>query len=116
MRVCVGRTQGMQIQMGLVEVLLHDPKGFHGVLSFTTLILGRLLQVLEEGEAITLVLHLQEMLSALALLLHQLSEETAHTLENHIVSVEVGAQRELGVGGQQMQVGKQLTAASTSVK
>ncbi|KAF6094757.1 hypothetical protein HJG60_011855 [Phyllostomus discolor] len=58
MRVCVGRTQGMQIPKGLVQVLLQDHGGFHDVLSLTPLTLGRLPHILEENEALVLVLHL----------------------------------------------------------
>ena len=43
MRVCAGRSQGMQIQKGLVQGLLQGKGCFHGFLSFTPLILGRLL-------------------------------------------------------------------------
>lgn len=49
--------------------LLHDPAGFYGILSFTPLILGRLLQVLDEGVATMLTLHLQKMIGALELFL-----------------------------------------------
>ncbi|EPQ07424.1 Protein bicaudal D like protein 1 [Myotis brandtii] len=41
--------------------------------------------VLEENAATALVLQLKEMLSALTLLLRQLSEEAAHALESHII-------------------------------
>lgn len=58
MRVCMGRTQGMQFQKGLVQVLLHDHGSFHGIWGFTRLILGRLLQALEECVAATLISHL----------------------------------------------------------
>lgn len=51
-----------------------------------------------------LVLHLQEMLGALAFLLGQLLEEVTHTFQSHIVAVEIEAQRKVGVGGLQMQV------------
>ena len=46
-RVCAGRTQGVQIQKNLVWVLFQDQGSFHDVLSFTLLILGRLHQVLK---------------------------------------------------------------------
>lgn len=52
------------------------------------------LDVLEEGAAAALVLHLQETLGALALLLRQLAEEVAHTFQSHIVTVEIEALRE----------------------
>lgn len=54
MGVCAGK----QICKDLVQILLHDHGSFHGIPSFTPLILGRLLQVLEEGMAATLVLPL----------------------------------------------------------
>lgn len=53
--------------------------------------------------ATVLVLHLQEILSALKLLFGQLEEEVAHTLMGHIVTVEI-AQREEGVRGPNVQV------------
>ena len=64
--------------------------------------MGRLLDVLEEDVAPVLVLHLQEMLGALALL-HLIPEEVVHTLQSPIVTVEIEAQGEIGVGGPQMQ-------------
>ena len=84
----------MQIQKTLVQVLLQNQGSFHGVQSFPPLILGRLLDVLEEGAAPALVLHLQETLGALTLLLSQLAEEVAHTFQSHIVTVEIEALRE----------------------
>lgn len=65
---------------------------------FCPLILGRASARPEE-------MQLEEMLSVLALLLCQLSEEAAPALESHITGVEIEAQREVGVGGPQMQVG-----------
>lgn len=52
--------------------------------------------------AATLVLH-QERLGALVCLLSQLTE-VAHSLQSYILEVELGAQRKVGVGGQQMHV------------
>lgn len=49
-----------------------------------------------------LVLHLQEVLHALRLLLGQLEEEVAHALQNHALAVKIEAQREVGVGSEQM--------------
>ena len=43
-------------------------------------------------------------LGTLALLLGQFLEKVAHALQSHVVSVEIGAQREVGVEGLQMQV------------
>lgn len=94
MGVCMGRTQGMKIQKGLVQVLLHDHGGFHGILSPTPLILRRLLQVLENGAAATLALHLQETLGALAFLFGQLAKEVTHAFQGHIVAVEIETLRE----------------------
>ena len=59
----------MRIQKGLVQVLPHENGGFHSVLGFIPLLLGRLLRVLEEGATGGMVLHLQEVLGALVLLL-----------------------------------------------
>lgn len=89
MGVCAGRTEGTRIWKGLVQVLLQENGSFHSVLGFTLLILRWLLHVLEEGVATTLVLHFQEMLQALALLLDQFIEKVAHTLQSHIVEVEI---------------------------
>lgn len=86
----------------LVQVLLQDRGSFHGVQGFMSLVLGWLLYVLEEGAVAALVLHLQVTFSSLALLLNQLIDEVAHSLQSHIVAVETEAQREVGVGGQQM--------------
>ncbi|KAK1345224.1 hypothetical protein QTO34_013934 [Cnephaeus nilssonii] len=47
-RVCAGRTQGLQLLKDLVQVPLQGQGGFHGVLSFVPLILGRLQHVLEK--------------------------------------------------------------------
>ena len=52
------------------------------------------LDVLEESAAATLVLHLQETLVALALLLGQFAEEVAHAFQSHIIAVEIEALRE----------------------
>lgn len=43
MRVGAGRTQGMQIQEGLIQVLLQGQGSFHGLLGFTPFILRWLL-------------------------------------------------------------------------
>lgn len=48
MRACVGRTQGMQNQEGLVQVLLEGQGSYHGLLDFTPFILRQLLHILEE--------------------------------------------------------------------
>lgn len=64
----------------LILVLLQDHGSFHGIQSLTLLILGWLLYALEKGVATTMLLHLQEILSTLALLLDQLMRKVAHTL------------------------------------
>ena len=89
----------MQIQQGLIQVLLYEKGSFHSVLGFTPLILRWLLHVQEEGAAATLVLQFQETLRALVLLLGQFVKKVTHTLQSHIVAVEIEAQREVGVGG-----------------
>lgn len=57
-----------------------------------------------EGSASMLVLHLQEILGALTLLLSQLREEVAHARQSHIITVKIDAQREIRVGDPQVQV------------
>lgn len=47
-----------------------------------------LLHVQEEGTAAALVLHLQEMLGSLALLLGHLAEEVAPAFQSHIIMVD----------------------------
>lgn len=95
---CLGRTQGMQLQNGLVRVLPQNHGGF-----CTPLIMGKLLNVLEEGTAAGLVLHRQETLGALAYLLSQLTE-VAYAFQRHIVEVEREAQKEVRVEGPQIHV------------
>ena len=53
-----------------------------------------LLHVQEEGAAATLVLQFQETLRALALLLGQFAKKVTHTLQGHIVAVEIEALQE----------------------
>ena len=62
------------------------------------------MHVQEEGAAAALVLHVQDTLHALALLLGQFAGRVAHTLQSHIVMVEIESQREVGIGGPQMHV------------
>ena len=52
------------------------------------------LHVLEEGAATALVLHFQETLRTLALLLGQFAKKMTHALQSHIVAVEIEALRE----------------------
>ena len=94
MGVSAGRSQAMQIQQGLIQVLLYEKGGLHSVLGFTPLILRWLLHVQEEGAAATLVLQFQETLRALALLLGQFAKKVTHTLQGHIVAVEIEALQE----------------------
>lgn len=82
----------MQISKGLIQVLLQDHGSFHGIPSFTPLILGKLPTLLKENGPNVLVLDFQERPDALRLLL-------SHTLQNHFISVEIEAQTEVGVGG-----------------
>ena len=114
--VCMGRTQATQIPRGLLQVLLQEKRGFHNILCFTPLFLRRLLRVMGQGVATGLVLHFQETLGALMLLLIQFMEKVAHTLHCHVVKVEMEAQREGGVGGLQMHADQAvMTVASTLV-
>ena len=101
--VCASSTQGTQLRKGLGQVLVHAHGGLHGGLHDTRLTVDWLQRLLEEYEATMLALHLLQMLSALVLLLGQLAEAVAHTLQSHIVAREIEAQREVGVGGLQRQ-------------
>ena len=64
---------------------MHKLDGFHRLLGFCLLILGRLLQLLEEGTDAPLVLHFKEMMGAFMLLLGQFIEKEAQALQIHIV-------------------------------
>lgn len=55
-----------------------------------------------------LVSHLRETLSTLPLLLSRLVGEAVPTLQSHILPVEVGAQREGGVGGSRVRADRDL--------
>ena len=68
------------------------------------LLLGRLLHVLEEGQVAALVLHFQGSLGALTLLLGRFAGKVAHALQRHNASLEIEAQREVGVGGLRVHV------------
>lgn len=94
MRVCAGRTQGMQIQEGLVQVLLQGQGSFHGLLGFTPFILRWLLHILEECTAPAIVLKLEETLGTLAFLLGQFAEEVAYALQSHVIPIKKEALRE----------------------
>lgn len=84
----MGRTQGTQVQKGLVQVILHDHGGFHGILSFTPPICEGFCRSLKEGSTAMQVLHLQETLGALTFLLGQLAEEVAHAFQSHILQLK----------------------------
>jgi hypothetical protein len=116
MRVCAGRTQGMQIHESLALVLLQGQGSFHGLLGFTPFILGWFLHILEGCTAPTILLQLEETLGALTLLLSQFEEEVAYALQNHVIPIKT-AQREVGIGGLQVQVDQcKFSAASTLVE
>ena len=104
MGVSAGRGQAMQIQQGLIQVLLYEKGGFHSVLGFTLLILRWLLHVQEEGAGSTLVLQLQETVPRLHASPWPVPKKVTHTLQSHIVAVEIEAQREVGLGGLQLEV------------
>ena len=116
MRVRAGRTQGMQIQEGLIQVLLQGQGSFHGLLGFTPFILRWLLHILEECTAPEIVLQLEETLRALALLLGQFAEEVAYALQSHVIRIKKEAQREVGGGGRLVQLSRRFAAASISVE
>ena len=51
-----------------------------------------------------LVLHFQERLGILELLLHRFMEEVTHAVLRHVVIMEIEAQREVGVEGRQVHI------------
>ncbi|EDL00664.1 mCG1042745 [Mus musculus] len=104
MRVCAGRTQGMQIQECLVQVLLQGQGSFHGLLGFTPFILSWLLHILKECTTPTIILQLEQTLGPLALLLDQFAEEVTYALQSRVIPTKKEAHREIGVGGPQVQV------------
>lgn len=73
---------------------LQGHRGFHGVQGFTPLILRQLLQVLGEGAATSIFRRHEE----------RWHFSWASFPQSHILMVRIEAQKEVGVGGQQMQV------------
>ena len=88
----MGRTQGLQIHKGLGQVLLQDQGIFHGVLSVTSLTVGRPLHILGEGAAASLV---RDAGCPRAFPLPTLRRRGPHP-SGRIVVVETEAQREVG--------------------
>ena len=101
----MGRTQG------LLQVLLWTCGGFRDVPVFPPLILGRLLQVPEEDVAAALVSHLWDILSTHTIL-RQAVRDAVCSLQGHSLEVETEVQREVGVGGSQMRVGRGVDGRS----
>lgn len=104
MGVCMGRTQGMKIKKGLVQVLLQNQSSFHAILGFILLILGQFLYLLEENMVAMLVWHIQKKFGTLMLLFSQPEEEGAHALQSYIMVLKIEAQRQVGIRSQQMHV------------
>lgn len=77
LRVCVGKTQGMNIPEFLAQVLLQDQGRFPGLLCFIPLFLRWLLHIIKEFMAPLFILQLEETLGALVVLLCQFKEEVA---------------------------------------
>ena len=100
----------MQIQKGLVQVLLQGHGDSHGVLSFAPFILHDFCTWWKKAWP----LHWFCIFKRRQELLGQHTEEAAHTLESHICQVQTEAQREVGVGGPQVQVDLGVDTASTS--
>ena len=80
----------MQIQKGLVQVLLQNHGGFHGMHSFTPLIW---VAYTHPGRGRFCSAGFQETFDTLRLLLSQLVEEATHTLWSYIVVVVIEAKR-----------------------
>ena len=111
----MGRTQVMEIQKGLAQVLLHECRGFQRILGFThspsdaTAHLERGCSHCA-GFAFSRDAHSPRLLISqfMEKLAHALQSHTvekmAHALQSHITAVETEAHREVGVGGLQMLV------------
>ena len=104
MGVFVGRIQDMQIQKGLVQVLLQNQGSFHAIQGFTLLILGQFLYLLEERTWLPCWFGIFDRSSVPSTLLSQPEDKGAHALQSHITVLKKEAQREVGVGGIQMHV------------
>lgn len=91
MGVCVGRTRACDPkQRDWVQGLLQGRSGFHGVPSCTLLILDGFPTSWKRARLPVLVLHCQEMPGTLTLLPRQFTEGV-HTLQSHIILVEIEA-------------------------
>lgn len=95
--VSVCRSQGMQIQEGLVQALLQGRGGLHGIHAGAPLVREQFLPFLGHDAATPRLLHLHEKLDASlpALLLSHLPKEAAHALQSHLLAFEGEAQSEV---------------------
>lgn len=101
MGVCMGRTQGMQTQKGLVQHLLQKQGGFHGVLGFTPLILGTFCM---SWKRVWLLCWFYIFWRCAVPLCFSSANFAAP--KSHVLMVEIEAQREVGAGGLQMHLGQ----------
>ena len=104
---CASGAQGMQIQKAGFRLFFFRTMVASVANNFTSLILGWLLHILEEGVAPMLVLHVLERLSALVLLLCQVTR-VSHTIQSHNILVGIEAWGQIGVGGPQMHVDQEV--------
>lgn len=70
--------------------------------------MGQNLHVLEGSVSGAIVLYLQETLGTLVLLFGQLTGEVAQASLEPLIEMEMEARREVGVGGLQMQVDREV--------
>lgn len=99
MAVCVGRTQGIQIQKVLVQDLLQGHGGFHGIDAPFHSSWDCFFPSWKREQLLPLVLYLPEKLGAFVLLLSQLAEEAVHAFQGHLIAFKLETYREVGVGG-----------------
>ena len=100
-----GQNQAVQAHQVIVQVLLHKNDCFHSALVLPYLSWDGYCMFWKRGTAATVVLHFQEVLAALLILLSRLPEKAGtHLPEPHCRGGN-RSQREVGLGGPQMHGG-----------
>ena len=94
----------VQVKEGLVDRLLQFQRRLHGILATAPLVLGRLLDVLEDDSAATVVLELHEGPGVFHLLVRGLLEILGESGKSHVITFEV---ERLKVGRKKVEQSKQ---------
>ena len=79
----------VQVKEGLVDRLLQFQRCLHGILATAPLVLGWLLDVLEDDSAATIVLELHEGPGVFHLLVRGLPEILGESGKSHVITFEV---------------------------